>query len=227
MQRQRVPSLIFCVGSSASLTSAVSYQTLDTEDLKPSSFRGLDSKQSSLRGLGRGFGLVGTDDALISKAPRLPKRNSSRGMGFRKLSTSFGMDRKDSMKNATFQLGNAGKRTGGKQNKNSLVDRFGCLAPMLSPTLTQKSHKTRSSEMASDTPLAVPRRKPSELSCLSPLSPNSGPKSMKAYSMLSGLQNAKFDDLLNSSSHSSRNSSRRPTTRPVQARLFNTNHVRM
>ncbi|CAJ1960748.1 unnamed protein product [Cylindrotheca closterium] len=217
MQRQRVPSLIFCVGSSASLTSAVSYQTLDAEDSRP----------SSLRGLGRGFGLVlGMDDALMSNtAPRLPKRLSSRGMGLRKLSSSFHIDHQESMRNATFS-----PKASGKKKLHSPVNRFGCFVrPMLgSPALTQASRKTRTSECSSDTPLTVPQRKSSEQSCMSPLSPNS-PRTIKAFTVLSGLQNAKFGDLLNTSSHSSKsnNTTQRLPARPVQTRRFNNNHVRM
>lgn len=209
MQRQRVPSLIFCVGSAASLTSAVSSQTLDAENSQPI---------SSHRGLGLGFGLM--NEPCTSQAPNLPRRQSSRGMGFRKLSSSFNIDHQDSMKNATFQLG-------GKKEKNLLADRFGFLAPMLSPTLTLASRKTHTSGKSSDTPLTVPIRKASELSCLSPTSH----KSIKVYTMLSGLKNANFDDLLNKSNHSSsygsRNSLIRPTNRPLEARLFDTDHVRM
>lgn len=182
LTRQKVPSFIFyAADSSSSLASLVTLQTLDTAETYP----------SSIRGVAPTFGKAGLDKILSSKAPSIPKRKSSMDMSFRRVPSSFAMDHQDSMRNARFDIGHSKKA-----NKSLLLDRFGCLETIVSPCVTTR--KTRPS-VISDTPLTAPRRKPSEQSCS--LSPSSlsllNKSSSKQYKILSDLQNATFDELMN------------------------------
>ncbi|CAJ1960750.1 unnamed protein product [Cylindrotheca closterium] len=149
-QGQRIPSLIFCADSSSSLTSMISYPSMmvDAEDVlcRPSS------------GFGQRFGLDYT--STKSKAPSLPRRQSSRGMGFRKISCSSGTGgHGESKMNARFQIDDSTMK-----NKSALFDKFCSIAPMLSPSLSEGSRKTIRSAGSTDTPLSIPLRKPSQQS---------------------------------------------------------------
>ena len=221
---KRVPSLIFCVGSSASLSSAVSYQTLDTQD----------PNHSSLRGIGQSFGLMSVDSSRISAAPSLPQRKTSQRNIFRMFSSSFDIDHQDTlknivrstkpstMKNATFDLHTNQNKLVRQNSRPSLLDRFGVVppAPVVSPPLSQRSRKTVASEGSCDTPLSIPRRLPSDMSFSSPASK----KSITSFnSKMSGYQNASFRDLLKNSSQNSK----RQVKSPMQAKLLNMKQVRM
>ncbi|CAJ1960752.1 unnamed protein product [Cylindrotheca closterium] len=153
--KQNIPHLIFCADSSTSLASMVTLQTVDTNETSP---------PKTIHGIGRGFGLMKRGDSIaMSQAPSLPQRFPSQDMGFQRAPSSFSMDRQDSMANANFKTAdNSSHGIGaGKNTKTSLADRFGCLAPILSPTLSESSRKTHKSS-STDSPLTMPRRKPSQ-----------------------------------------------------------------
>ncbi|CAJ1960746.1 unnamed protein product [Cylindrotheca closterium] len=178
MRRQKVPSFIFyAVDSSCSLASTVTTPTLDAAESFAISLRG--------RGVAQAFRKAGLDTILSSKAPSIPKRKSSMDMSFRRVpSSSFAMDHQDSMLNARFDIVKNSK----KNNTFSRFDRFVCLETITSPR--SASRKTRAS-LNSDTPLAVPRRKPSQHNCSLSLNQSS---STQECNILSDLQNATFDN---------------------------------
>eukprot|EP00526_Cylindrotheca_closterium_P024690 CAMPEP_0113620334 /NCGR_PEP_ID=MMETSP0017_2-20120614/10360_1 /TAXON_ID=2856 /ORGANISM="Cylindrotheca closterium" /LENGTH=154 /DNA_ID=CAMNT_0000529993 /DNA_START=176 /DNA_END=640 /DNA_ORIENTATION=- /assembly_acc=CAM_ASM_000147 len=154
----------------------------------------------------------------MSQAPSLPRRQSSRGMGFRRVPSSFTMDHEGGMANAKFNLG----QTPGSSKKPSLFEKFGLTVSPSASEFSRKTSKTRASTASIDTPLTIPRRIPSQQSfgkSPSRRKMKNVPSMSKIAELSSSLKNAKFDN----SNHSANS---RKSKNPVQ-RYFSNNPLRI
>lgn len=200
MPFSRVPSSI-CFNSSTSLVSLVS---LDSEDDHPS------TPQKMSRGSGvphpksqrisrRGFAVTERSNCMsTSQAPSLPRRQYSREMGFLGTPSSSTTHHKDAKANERFDLGESGTKP-----KLSLFETFGIT---VSPSESEFSRKTRMSISSVDTPLSIPRRKPSQQSFsrsfASRIGLKNAPSMSKTNEVSLGLKNDKFADLRENSNRS-------------------------
>lgn len=187
----QVPSHIFCADSSTSLESMVTLQTLDADET---------NRNKKDRGISRGLlPMTRGDPVTTSQPPCLPKRKPSEDLGFRESPYSIAMIRQDcNMLNATFERSrehtSSSEDNGGIRNtRPSLVDRLGCLAPIVSPAQTVSSRKTHASSN-SDSPLTMPRRKPSQQQMSMQRAKCHSNK--ESTMMSSDFRNADFDDLM-------------------------------
>lgn len=139
-----------------------------------------------------------SDFMSTSQAPSLPRRQSSRAMGFLGTPSFSTTNHKDGKANARFDLGKSVTNP-----KPSLFEKFGLT---VSPSASEISRQTRKTISSVDTPLSIPRRKPSQQSFCRSFASRVGLKNVPSLSKINevstGRQNAKFDDLRENSNHS-------------------------